>query len=80
MDYIDIPNSLKTTVNNNNISKYGYGTMQLVIKMMPSQDKIYGIKTQSILSASKVWINGKLVTSAGLVSKDANNAIGTFQH
>lgn len=80
MDYINIPNSLKTTVNNNNISKYGCGTMRLVIKMPPSQGKVYGIKTQSILSASKVWINGKLVTSAGLVSKDADNAIGSYQH
>lgn len=80
IDYFAIPNSLETTVKGNHLSKYGYGTMRLIVKMPPGQDRLYGIKTGYMLSASKIWINGKLVTSAGEVSKDANNAIGSFKH
>lgn len=80
VDYFTIPNSLETTVNNNDLPKFGYSTMRLVMKMPNNQDRIYGIKTGYMLSASKIWINGKLVTSAGEVSKDVDNAIGSFQH
>lgn len=79
-DYFTIPNSLETTVNGNQLPKFGYGTMRLIIKMPPGQDKLYGIKTGYMLSASKIWVNGKLVSSAGEVSKDLNNAIGSFKH
>lgn len=79
-DYFAIPNSLETTVNDNDLSRVGYGTMRLVMKMPNNQDRIYGIKTGYMLSASKIWVNGKLVTSAGEVSKDADNAIGSFEH
>ncbi|WP_411679270.1 diguanylate cyclase [Clostridium thailandense] len=79
-NFINLPNSLITTVNNNILPKFGYGTMRIIIKMKANGDKLYGIKTQHILSASKIWINGQLVSSAGLVSKDENSAIESFEH
>lgn len=78
-DFFISPNLFKTTVYNENLPKFGYGTMRL-IKMPLNKERLYGIKTKSILSSSKVWINGQLVTSAGVVSKDANNFIGSFEH
>lgn len=80
VDFFNIPNSFITTVNNNKLPKYGYGTMRLVIKMRPNEDRLYGIKTRYILSASKIWINGQVVTSAGVVGKDPSNAIESFEH
>lgn len=79
MDFFKVPNSFVTTVNNNKLPKFGYCTMRLKIKMKASDGNIYGIKTKYILSASKIWINGQLLTSAGIVSKDINNAIGSFE-
>lgn len=79
-DFFIIPNLLKTTVNNKSLPKFGYGTMRLRIKMPLNSKGIYGIKTKSILCASKIWINGQLVTSAGIVSTDADNASGSFEH
>jgi diguanylate cyclase (GGDEF)-like protein len=79
MDFFKVPDSFITTVNNNKLPKFGYGTMRLIIKMKGNDDKLYGIKTQHMLSASKIWINGQLVASSGVVSKDANGAIGSFE-
>lgn len=79
-DFFIIPSLLKTTVNNKSLPKFGYGTMRLLIKMPPNKERIYGIKTKSILCASKVWINGQLVTSAGIVGTEADNASGSFEH
>lgn len=78
-DYLQVPSTLKTSEYNHELPKYGYGTMRLTIKMKPD-DKLYGIKTQYILSASKIWINGKLLASSGQVSKDEYGAAGSFEH
>lgn len=80
LDFFKVPNSFVNTVNNNKLPKFGYGTMRLVIKMDGNDDSLYGIKTQSILSASKIWVNGQLVASSGIVGKDANTAIESFEH
>lgn len=79
-DYFIVPSLFETTVNNQNLPKYGYGTMRLLIKMPINNDRLYGIKTKSLLSASTIWINGQLVTSGGVVGKDSNNAKGSFEH
>lgn len=79
-DFFTIPNLLETTVNNKSLPKFGYGTMRLLIKMPLNEEKVYGIKTKSILCASKVWINGQLVASAGTVSTEAGNDNGSFEH
>lgn len=80
IDFFNIPNSFTSTVYNNNLPKFGYGTMRLIVKMNPSDNRLYAIKTRYILSASKIWINGQLATSAGVVTKDSSNAIGSFEH
>ncbi|WP_161487004.1 diguanylate cyclase [Clostridium magnum] len=80
LDFFKVPNSFVNTVNNNKLPKFGYGTMRLVIKTKGNDDSLYGIKTQSILSASKIWVNGQLVASSGTVGKDANTAIESFEH
>lgn len=80
LDFFKVPNSFVNTVNNNKLPKFGYGTIRLVIKIDGNDDCLYGIKTQSILSASKIWVNGQLVASSGIVGKDANTAIESFEH
>jgi diguanylate cyclase (GGDEF)-like protein len=79
-DFFEIPNLFITTVNNNKLPKSSYGTMRLVVKLPPNENIPYGIKIRHILSASKIWINGQLVTSVGTVNRDANSSIGSFEH
>ncbi|GKU25090.1 diguanylate cyclase [Clostridium folliculivorans] len=79
-DYLQVPSTVKVSEYNKTLPKYGYGTMRLRIKMKPDDDRLYGIKTQYILSASKIWVNGKLLASSGQVSKDEYGAAGSFEH
>lgn len=79
IDYFEVPNSFTNTVNNKSLPKYGYGTLRLKIKMDSIDNNLYGIKTKYLLTASKIWINNELVTTAGKVSKDSASAIGSFE-
>ncbi len=47
----------------------GIGTYRLVIQNVPT-DQVLGMKKQNIRSASKIFINGKLVSEEGIVSKE----------
>jgi hypothetical protein len=49
------------------ISTAGYGTYHLTI-LVDSSDQVYAIKLYSIFSAYKLWINGRLIDSAGVVA------------
>lgn len=79
MDFFKVPNLFSTTVTNNKLPKFGYGTMRLVVKMKANDNRLYGIKTQHMLSASKIWINGQLAASSGVVGKDAKSSSESFE-
>lgn len=56
----------------------GIGTYRLIIKNVPT-GKILGIKKQNIRSASKIFINGKLMSEEGTVTKkEANYKEGNY--
>ncbi|WP_413364818.1 sensor histidine kinase [Lysinibacillus sp. 3P01SB] len=54
--------------------RQGAGTYRLVIKNAPI-GQVLGIKKQNIRSASKIFINGKLMSEEGTVSKKETNYI-----
>lgn len=78
-DFFEVPNSYKKTLGNQPLPKFGYGTVRLIIEGGSNQEGLYGIITQQILSASQIWINGRPVSSAGRVSKDADSAVGSYE-
>ena len=61
--YIEVPGTWSTED-----EKSGSGTYRLVIQNVPT-DQVLGIKKQNIRSASKIFINGKLVSEEGVVAK-----------
>lgn len=79
-DYFKVPNSFISTDSNKKLPKFGYATMRLLVNMNPKDNNYYGVKTRYLLSASKIWINGQLVSSVGTVSTDAANAAGSYEH
>lgn len=79
VELFEVPNSYKKTAGNQPLPKYGFGTLRLVIQGLPDQEGLYGIITQQILSASRIWINGQLVSHAGKVSRDAVGAVGSYE-
>jgi hypothetical protein len=62
--YINVP-----TVWNKNpqFSETGYGTYRLVILMNPDYENTYAFYLKEVLSAYKLWWNGKLIASLGKV-------------
>jgi diguanylate cyclase (GGDEF)-like protein len=80
VDYFKVPNSFIATDSNKKLPKSGYATMRLLINMNPRDNGYYGIKTRYLLSASKIWINGQLVSSVGKVGIAAASASGSYEH
>lgn len=62
---IDVPGSWKDYLSKEQ-SEIGSGTYRLKIKV--PEDKIYGIKTNAIRYANRLYINGELVGSSGVPS------------
>jgi diguanylate cyclase (GGDEF)-like protein len=79
-DLFNTPNSFKRTLSNKILPKSGYGTFRLRVKLKDGDRKFYGIRTQSLLSASKVWVDGKLLIANGVVTSSAAGAVGSFEH
>lgn len=79
-DYFKVPNTFIATYSNKKLPKFGYATMRLLVNINPQDNGYYGLKTRYLLSASKIWINGQLVSSVGNVSTDSARAAGSYEH
>lgn len=62
--YLNIPSKLTNQLNGKNT---GYMTMHL--KIFLPKEIVYGIRLESTLSASKIWVNGILQARVGRVGK-----------
>jgi len=63
---------------NNYLPPNGYGTYRIRIKV-DNKDEIYGLKVHAVFSAYKLFVNGKLIGSAGTISKIKKNEIAEFK-
>jgi signal transduction histidine kinase len=64
--FIDLPGSwLKFKDSNIRTSDYGYATYRLIIEV--SGDKEWSMRVPIILTAYKLWVNGRFVASSGKV-------------
>lgn len=72
VQYFRIPSNLNgTIINGTKLSHYGYMTLRLKIKLNSNDvNKFLGIKTQDLLTASKIWVNGDLTDYHGVVGKN----------
>ncbi|WP_157055750.1 hypothetical protein [Clostridium sp. DMHC 10] len=60
--YLTVSKSLKSQLNGENT-----GYMTLHLKIFASDNAVYGVRIQEMLSASKIWINGILQEKVGKV-------------
>lgn len=71
--YITPPTDLSNVkIDGKTLPADGYGTLHLKVHL-DQLDEIYGLKNNYISSSYKVWINGKLLGSAGEVATDNEN-------
>lgn len=78
-DYFVIPNLYSESLNGKELPKIGYGTLRLIVKLPDEGVETYGIISRQILSASKIWINGSLISESGVVGMDDNTARSSFE-
>ena len=80
--YIKTPGSWTDyTTNGTKIPAFGIGTYYLKIvlnKTQVSENKDYGFKISSIISAYNLYINDQLIGSAGIASTNIENYIPTY--
>lgn len=50
-------------------SPYGFGSYRLQVQVDPNQDINYSMRVSSIRSASKIFVNGRLINESGQVDK-----------
>ncbi|KOA20353.1 chemotaxis protein CheA [Clostridium homopropionicum DSM 5847] len=72
IQYFKIPSNLKgTIINGTKLSHYGFMTLRLKVKLNSNDvNRFLGIKTQDMLTASKIWVNGDLTDYHGVVGKN----------
>lgn len=68
--YVEVPGSWESYIDNNGEAD-GSGTYRLIIKL--PKDERYGIKTRTIRSSSRIYLNGEEVANMGNPSLDRNN-------
>ncbi len=63
-----------STMRASDVSKYGYGTYRIVIRVS-SAERLVSIDFPEINQSSKIWINGDLIRSEGFVSVSSKTSI-----
>jgi serine phosphatase RsbU (regulator of sigma subunit) len=67
--YAKVPGSWEDILTSGvNTSAKGFATYRLIVKTS-KQDSVYGIKINRIDASYRLWVNGKLISSAGKVAK-----------
>jgi signal transduction histidine kinase len=70
--YLQVPDTWLSDAPGNEMSRRGFGTYRLVIKLQdPSQ--IYGIKMNNIRTSHRLFMNGQLEGKGGIPAVDANH-------
>lgn len=67
--YIKVPGNWSEALNPEHPTPYGYGSYRLTLLVDPAQNQTYVLRVTSTRSASKLFINGKLVSQSGEVAE-----------
>ncbi|MBB3907791.1 hybrid sensor histidine kinase/response regulator [Anoxybacteroides rupiense] len=68
VQWIRVPGNWRTSTENGQV--FGYGSYRLRILLDPHQEAIYGIHIPSISSSAEVYVNGKLLSQAGIPASE----------
>ncbi|NJO92164.1 MAG: hypothetical protein HC831_26755 [Chloroflexia bacterium] len=73
--YAKVPGSWEDILTSGvNTSAKGYATYRLLVKTS-AQDSVFGIKINRIDASYRLWVNGKLISSAGTVAKQKKSTL-----
>lgn len=63
--WLTVPGSWEEALGNQENRTFGYGTYRLTIQLQPGDEQTYAIRAASVLTASKLYINGKYAGGSG---------------
>ncbi|MBP1968504.1 sensor histidine kinase YesM [Virgibacillus natechei] len=75
-NFISVPEDWSEEFADNEIPAHGYGTYHLKILLPEDEQELYGIRFERNTAASKVYIDGELVTQSGQPAESANDSEG----
>ena len=78
-DYLRVPGFWNKNPESTALCANGYGTYRLTVRLGRRGNNLYAIKMREVLTAYRLWINGKEISSAGQVGRNTEDSIPRFR-
>ncbi|WP_346655532.1 hybrid sensor histidine kinase/response regulator [Lysinibacillus sphaericus] len=73
--YIQVPNGWSSSLQEEEMSPYGYGTYRLKLLVNPETNITYSIRVPSVRSSSEIYVNGRQLAKSGEIGESAENTV-----
>ncbi|MFC9540124.1 ATP-binding protein [Lysinibacillus sp. NPDC056959] len=73
--YIEVPEGWSSSLQEEEMSPYGYGTYRLKLLVNPEDKITYSIRVPSVRSSSEIYVNGRQLAKSGEIGEKAENTV-----
>lgn len=73
--YIQVPKGWSSSLQEREITPYGYGTYRLKILVNPEDNITYSIRVPSVRSSSEIYVNGRRLAKSGEIGESAEKTV-----
>lgn len=73
--YIQVPKGWSSSLQEGELTPYGYGTYRLKLLVNPENNITYSIRVPSVRSSSEIYVNGRQLAKSGQIGKNAEKTV-----
>ncbi|KMY32297.1 ethylene receptor [Lysinibacillus xylanilyticus] len=73
--YIQVPKGWSSSLQEGEITPYGYGTYRLKLLVNPEDNITYSIRVPSVRSSSEIYVNGRRLAKSGQIGENAEKTV-----
>ncbi|MGE7926865.1 hybrid sensor histidine kinase/response regulator [Lysinibacillus xylanilyticus] len=73
--YIQVPKGWSSSLQEGEITPYGYGTYRLKLLVKPEDNITYSIRVPSVRSSSEIYVNGRRLAKSGQIGENAEKTV-----
>ncbi|MFJ7886925.1 ATP-binding protein [Lysinibacillus xylanilyticus] len=73
--YIQVPKGWSSSIQEGEITPYGYGTYRLKLLVNPEDNITYSIRVPSVRSSSEIYINGRRLAKSGQIGENTEKTV-----
>lgn len=73
--YIQVPEGWSSSLQEEEMSPYGYGTYRLKLLVNPEDKITYSIRVPSVRNSSEIYVNGRQLAKSGEIGEKAENTV-----